>query len=95
MKKEVLKAIANISVRTTDFHHNLIHNSYSIATNVYEVESDNYLIILRLMEQISCDNYGNISNVSLDVEYFEVCDEDTTYITDSITNEEIINQLNY
>jgi len=96
MKKEVLKAISTIKVQTSDFEHNLMPNNYSIAlSEPYEFESENYMIELILLEYIVCDNYGNIDKPVLDVKSLKVYDAETNFDADSITNEEIINQLNY
>ena len=95
MKQEVLNGISNLDVHPSMFEHDLIPDSNSTDSHLFEIETENYLIELELIEYLECDNYGNVGDNYLTVGAFHIFDENGGPYEEYITDEEILRHINY
>jgi hypothetical protein len=95
MKKEVLNAINNLKVSYLDFDQEYEGDVNSSAKHTFEFESENYLIKLELFENVKWESHEWYEFDNLEVGEFTVENQDKELKTGHITNEEILNNVNY
>ena len=96
MKTEVLNAIAKLELDCSDFEHQLENEPLTTAQHTYEFESTNYLIRLGLIETVRWSSYDDNEQEDLEVLFISIRNEDSELLDHSIiTDEEILNNLNY
>ena len=94
-KEEILQAIRNIKIDSSDFEHSLEDSPYTTDSVVYEIESENYLITLTLEETLVWSSYEDAEFYNLDVIAFEVEDQNESLDVTNITDIEILECINY
>ena len=96
MKTEVLNAIKKLELDCSDFEQVLENEPLTTAHKIYEFESENYLIRLGLIETVRWSSYDDNEQEDLEVLFISIRNEDSELEDHSIiTDEEILNNLNY
>jgi predicted NACHT family NTPase len=94
-KEEILQAIRNIKIDSSDFEHSIEDSPYTTDSVVYQIESENYNITLTLEETLVWSSYEDAEFYNLDVIAFEVEDQNESLDVANITDIEILECINY
>ncbi len=93
-KEEILDAISSMNIDYTDFTHELEDSHITYAKCKKTIETDNFNIELEVEERVRWSSYDDYEFENLEILDFKVFDENGEIKT-KITDEEIINQINY
>jgi hypothetical protein len=95
LKKEVLKGLRNLKIDCMDFEHCLEDSQFTYASKMYSFETPNYLIEIDLTECLIWYGYDHSEVYSLDLDDIKVFNQEGEINIDFITDDEILNSLNY
>ena len=95
MKNEILNGIANLKITTEDFEQNLEDSIFSSAYAEFNFETENFLVKLVLCETVKWESNDFYEPEDLTVEDLIVENQEGIVNCDSITDEEILNNINF
>lgn len=95
MKKEILKAIANIEIEFSDFDHEFDWSNRTYATCIKKIETENYNLELELEEEVKWTDTDYYERVNVLVTGLLITDENSEEVECEIKDFEIKKALNY
>ena len=94
-KAEILEALKKLEVRCEHFEHELEDSARTYAKNTYNIETENLKITLELEEAVLWDAPDSNESESIAVTNMIVIDESGKDFSNLLSDEEILEAINY
>lgn len=94
-KQEILNGISKLQVDSDYFCHELECDATTTAYHTFVFETENYMVTLELCETVLWDATDFYQTIDLEVESFIVENQEGEIDTNEITDDEILEHINY
>jgi len=95
LKKELLKGLSELEIKYSEFEHNLEDVNITYDKIVKYFETENLNVTIELEEGVSWSDIDFYETTNLNVSDLKVSCENGEVDVDFISNEELLNHINY